>query len=157
MKVLMVCLGNICRSPLAEGILKDKAKKNNLNWEVDSAGISSYHAGDAPDPRSVEVAAKHGIDISTQRSRQFVMNDFEKFDKIYVMDDSNYDEIMLLADTDPQREKVELILKNVPECKDYCVPDPYWDDNGFENVFKMLDEACDKIIEDYKAKVGQEA
>ena len=157
MKVLMVCLGNICRSPLAEGILKDKAKKNNLDWEVDSAGTSSYHAGDAPDPRSVEVAAKYGIDISTQRSRQFVMNDFERFDKIYVMDDTNYDEIMLLADTDAQREKVELILKNVPECTDHCVPDPYWDDNGFENVFKMLDEACEKIIESYKAKIGQEA
>lgn len=149
MKILMVCLGNICRSPLAEGILKNKAISNNLDWEIDSAGTSSYHNGDLPDPRSIDVAKLHGIDIMDQRSRLFVKEDFDRFDLILAMDSSNYQNILRLAATDDQKEKVKLIMNYEKPGYNQAVPDPYWNNDGFEGVYQMLDRACDKIIEQH--------
>ena len=146
----MVCLGNICRSPLAEGILKSKAAARKLNWEVDSAGTSFWHAGEAPDPRSVEIAKKKGLDISNQKARQFLRKDFEKFDLILVMDSSNYQDVIALAGQEEQKQKVELIMNFVKPGYNQNVPDPYWDNDGFEKVYEMLDRACEKIIEKYQ-------
>ena len=146
MKILMVCLGNICRSPLAEGIMKQKVAETGLNWEIDSAGTSNYHIGERPDERSVHVAAKHGIDISAQRGRQFHFPDFENFDVIYVMDSANYNDVIRLAESDSEKKKVKLILNEVQPGFNQSVPDPYWDDDGFEKIYQMLDEACNQII-----------
>jgi len=138
----MVCLGNICRSPLAEGILKAKVDADFIY--VDSAGTSAFHRGELPDSRSIEVANKHGLDITNQRSRQFLATDFEIFDIIYVMDNANKNNVLALAKNMSDRNKVKLILnENHPE-KDLNVPDPYYD-NGFENVYQMLDKACTTI------------
>jgi len=143
-KILMVCLGNICRSPLAEGILQSKLD-NNL-FVVDSAGTSSYHIGNKPDPRSIAIAKKKGIDITQQQARQFVKQDFLDFDIIYAMDNSNYNNIIALAENDKQKSKVNLILNESYPERNLDVPDPYYGgDKGFENVFNMLDEACNKI------------
>jgi len=143
-KVLMVCLGNICRSPLAEGILKSKVSKDAVF--VDSAGTGAYHVGNLPDPRSIEVAAKYGIDITDQKARKFEVKDFDEFDFIYVMDDSNYQNILSLARNKDDEEKVKLILNEVDPDKNLNVPDPYYGgDQGFEKVYKMLDEACNFI------------
>lgn len=146
MKILMVCLGNICRSPLAEGILKHKITQHNLDWEVDSAGTGAYHAGELPDSRSIAVARKHGIDITDQRARQFKGSDFEEFDRIFVMDASNYRNVLSLAKTDEHRAKVEMIMNLVNPNWNQQVPDPYWGNDGFENVYQMLDEACERLI-----------
>ncbi len=147
MKILMVCLGNICRSPLAEGILQHKANKNNLNIEVDSAGTAAYHAGNLPDERSIEVANKYGIDLTNQRARQFGITDFQEFDVIYVMDAKNYNNILKLASTREDEQKVKLILNEIEPNSNSSVPDPYYGGkDGFENVYQMLDIASDKII-----------
>jgi protein-tyrosine phosphatase len=148
MKILMVCLGNICRSPLAEGILKHKITQHNLDWEVDSAGTGAYHAGDLPDSRSIAVAQKYGIDITDQRARQIKLSDFKEFDRIFVMDASNYRNVLSLAKTEAQKAKVELIRNLVKPDWNEQVPDPYWGDDGFENVYQMLDEACEMLIID---------
>lgn len=146
-RILMVCLGNICRSPLAEGILR--AKSTHLNLHVDSAGTISYHSGKLPDSRSIEIAKKNGIDITNQRSRKFEYADFENFDKIYVMDSSNYNDVMRLAKTQKDKDKVNMILNLVFPGENVDVPDPYYGgEKGFENVFNMLDEACTKIVEE---------
>lgn len=146
----MVCLGNICRSPLAEGILKYKASTNNLKWEIDSAGTSGWHSGEAPDTRSIEVAAKYGIDISKQFSRKFYGYDLEYFDIIYAMDINNYTDIVALAKNEQERSKVKLILNELNQNNEN-VPDPYFGgQDGFEDVFQMLNAACDKIILKYK-------
>jgi protein-tyrosine phosphatase len=142
----MVCLGNICRSPLAEGILKHKIKEHNLEWKVDSAGTSAYHAGNLPDDRSIAVGNLHGIDITDQRSRHFTIEDFEDFDKIFVMDASNYQNVLKLAKTDEQRDKVEMIMNLVNPNFNQQVPDPYWEKGGFENIYQMLDKACEQLI-----------
>tara|TARA_B100001564_G_scaffold312545_1_gene285510 strand:- start:3805 stop:4251 length:447 start_codon:yes stop_codon:yes gene_type:complete len=144
MKILMVCLGNICRSPLAEGILKKKAK--NLDLIIDSAGTANYHVGKNPDIRSIEIAEKHGIDIKNQIARQFTKNDFINFDVIYAMDKQNYYDIIKKASSKLEIEKVKLILSESNNNLD-CVPDPYYGGkNGFNDVYNMLDEACEKII-----------
>lgn len=145
----MVCLGNICRSPLAEGILKHKVTQQGLDWEIDSAGTGAYHVGELPDVRSIAVAKKYGIDLTSQRARQFKVADFDSFDKIYVMDASNYRNVVHLARNEADRTKVELIRNVVRPGWNEQVPDPYWNDNGFEEVFQMLDEACDYIIKQY--------
>lgn len=140
----MVCLGNICRSPLAEGILKSKVERSKVF--VDSAGTGSWHVGNEPDPRSVAVGKKYNIDITSQRGRQFSAKDFQDFDLIYVMDNSNLADVLALAENDAQREKVKLILDEVFPGENVDVPDPYTGGEiGFENVFKMLDEACEQI------------
>lgn len=139
MKILMVCLGNICRSPLAEGILQSKLTDG---FTVDSAGTGDWHIGNSPDERSIAVAKKYGIDISKQRARQFQLDDFEKFDLIFVMDQSNFENVLKLTKNDEQRQKVKLILG------DQNVPDPYYGgDEGFENVFQLLDEATDRFLD----------
>ncbi len=139
----MICLGNICRSPLAEGILKSKVSKNIT---VDSAGTAAWHSGSLPDKRSIAVAKKHGIDLTDQRARQFLVEDFDRFDLIYVMDKSNYVNVCRLAPNENALKKVELILNESHCGKDLEVPDPYYgEDDGFENVFQMLDEACNQI------------
>lgn len=139
MKILMVCLGNICRSPLAEGILQSKVAENVT---VDSAGTSGYHDGEQPDERSIEVARNHSIDITHQRSRKFTVADFDNFDMIYAMDDSNYHNIIGLSRNDEDVHKVKMILNEV-EPNNKNVPDPYYGGkDGFENVYQMLDKAC---------------
>lgn len=143
-KILMVCLGNICRSPLAEGILKSKV--NSTHFFIDSAGTSNFHDGDLPDSRSILIAKKYGIDITNQRSRPFKKNDFDVFDIIYVMDQSNYQNIINLARDEKDRKKVKLILSENASSKISEVPDPYYDsERGFDQVFKMLDEVCEII------------
>lgn len=146
MKILMVCLGNICRSPLAEGIMKAKALKYNLDVEVDSAGTAAYHVGELPDPRSMEVAMKNGIDISDQRARKFTVADFDRFDKIFAMDSQNYSDLANLARNNEHLEKLELILNMSQPGKNLTVPDPYYGGkDGFDNVFAMLDQACEVV------------
>jgi len=143
-KILMVCLGNICRSPLAEGILKSKLSLEK--YEVDSAGIGSWHIGSKPDQRSIDVASKNNLDISTQRGRQFQLSDFEKFDYIYAMDNSNYKDIINLAPNDQVKKKVDLILNELFENENVDVPDPYYGGiNGFEQVYEMLEKSCEMI------------
>lgn len=143
-KVLMVCLGNICRSPLAEGILKSKV--DSLKVQVDSAGTGHWHVGQAPDVRSIAVAQKNGLDISKQQGRQFKAADFDAYDYIFVMDKSNEENVLALAETDEQRTKVSMILETIFPNENVDVPDPYYGgDTGFDNVYKMLDEACDII------------
>ncbi len=143
-KILMVCLGNICRSPLAEGILCSKLPKDQ--FIVDSAGTGSWHIDRQPDERSIAVAKKHNIDISKQKGRQFAKNDFEAFDYIYVMDYSNYQDVIELAVNQEQKNKVKLILNELFPSENVDVPDPYYGvANGFEVVYQMLDETCDII------------
>lgn len=143
-KILMVCLGNICRSPLAEGILQSKLAEDQ--YLIDSAGTGNWHVGEMPDKRSIAIAHQYGIDISNQRARQFSVSDFDTFDYIYVMDTSNYKEVIKLAPTEEAKEKVKLILSEHPKHVGQEVPDPYFGgDEGFETVFQMLDEICDVI------------
>ena len=144
----MVCLGNICRSPLAQGILESKIKQYQLkNITVDSAGTGNWHSGSAPDTRSINIAKKNGIDISHQKARQFNTNDFNTFDKILVMDTTNYRSLLKLASSEEDIEKVKLILDYSFPNEKASVPDPYYGtNNGFENVYHLLDEACEKII-----------
>lgn len=141
MKILMVCLGNICRSPLAEGILRHLAMQRQLNWEIDSAGTGNWHVGDPPDPRSVKVAKKHGIDISGLRGRQFQAGDFGRFDSIYVMDLDNYRDVLRKAGSDADRSKVQLLLEHQQP-----VPDPWYDDALFEPVYHLIYDACERIV-----------
>ncbi len=152
-KILMVCLGNICRSPLAEGILASKLPKDN--FFVDSAGTGAWHSGNQPDARSIAVAKKHQLDISNQRARLFKVEDFETFDYIYVMDKSNFRDVIRLAENDAQKEKVEIILNELYPDENVDVPDPYYGiANGFEMVYQMLDEACEIIASKLKANHG---
>jgi protein-tyrosine phosphatase len=140
-KILMVCLGNICRSPLAEGILASKLPKDK--FIVDSAGTGSWHIGRQPDQRSISIAKKNKIDISGQKGRQFTESDFNTFDYIYVMDNSNYSDVIQLADNEKHTKKVQLILNELFPNENVDVPDPYYGvANGFEVVYKMLDETC---------------
>ncbi len=143
-KILMVCLGNICRSPLAEGILKSKLDSNK--YLVDSAGTGHWHIGNKPDQRSIEVANNHGLNINNQRGRQFSQKDFQEFDYIFVMDNSNKDNVLSLAQNDEDKQKVHLILDEIFPNENVDVPDPYYGgDQGFENVYQMLDQACNEI------------
>lgn len=143
-KVLMVCLGNICRSPLAQGILESKVNPDYVF--VDSAGTAGYHVGNSPDPRSIQVAQKNGLNIAHQTCRKFTAKDFDSFDQIYAMDSSNYQDILSLAKTDEHRQKVKMILNEIHPGSDKSVPDPYYGGNkGFDNVFNMLNDACEVI------------
>lgn len=140
----MVCLGNICRSPLAEGILKSKLIRANVI--IDSAGTGAYHIDQKPDIRSIAIAKINDIDITNQRARKFLVEDFDEFDLIYVMDRSNYRDVIALARNDDDIAKVKMILNEVFPNENLDVPDPYIGGNyGFKNVYKMLDEACDII------------
>lgn len=140
MKILMVCLGNICRSPLAHGVMEHLVKSKGLNWYVDSAGTGSWHIGHAPDSRSIQVAQTNGIDISGQRARQFQPTDFDTFDRIFVMDEENLKNVLAMAQNEDQKAKVSLLLGNE------VIPDPYWDNQLFEPVYQMIEQACQRII-----------
>lgn len=143
-KVLMVCLGNICRSPLAQGILESKLDEEK--YLVASAGTANYHIGKLPDSRSIAVAKKNGIDISNQRAAQFRASDFDTYDYIFTMDESNYENVITLAKTNSQKEKALLILNEITPESNAEVPDPYYGgDSGFDHVFELLDEACNQI------------
>jgi protein-tyrosine phosphatase len=150
-KILMVCLGNICRSPLAEGILASKLPTEK--FLVDSAGTGSWHVGHAPDKRSISTAQKNGLNIANQKGRQFSRADFDTFDYIFVMDNSNYNDVIHLAQNETQKNKVQLILNAIFPDENVDVPDPYYGvANGFNQVYQMLDEACDVIAEKLIAK-----
>lgn len=141
-KILMVCLGNICRSPLAEGIMRSKLGGQIL---IDSAGTGDWHAGEHPDRRAITVAKKHGVDISKLKARQVSPSDFDEFDLIFAMDESNFRNLQNLTSDSNQKSKIKMILG------DSDVPDPYWGDAAdFENVFQLLDAAIDKVIEQFK-------
>ena len=146
MKILFVCLGNICRSPLAKAIMANKAKGLHLDLEVDSAGFESFHRGDPADPRSVAVAAAHGIDLTGHIARMFNVRDFERFDRIYVMDRTNYHDVMGVARDSQDEEKVDYILNLLSPGENHPVPDPwYGGKDSFEKVYHLLDEACDVL------------
>ncbi|HEY9257623.1 low molecular weight protein-tyrosine-phosphatase [Chitinophaga sp.] len=142
MKILMVCLGNICRSPLAEGIMRHLANTKGLNWEIDSAGTGNWHVGHSPDHRSVKEAKKNGVDISGLRGRQFQIADFDTFDLIYVMDRSNYTDVLRKARNNADKAKVHFLLPEQQE-----VPDPWFDDALFAPVYKMIYKACENIAD----------
>ncbi|MBK6829162.1 MAG: low molecular weight phosphotyrosine protein phosphatase [Chitinophagaceae bacterium] len=143
----MVCLGNICRSPLAEGILQDKAFKAGLTWSIESAGTNHYHTGEAPHPLSQKVARLNGIDISQQRARRFVANDFAVYDKIYALAGDVMDEIKRIARHQFDPAKVDLLMNELYPGKDMDVPDPwYGPEPGYHEVYKLIDAACEAII-----------
>lgn len=148
MKILMVCLGNICRSPLAHGILQKKINEINLPWTVDSAGTSSFHSGELPDVRSIEVGKKNGIDITNQRSRQIISDDLKVFDLVVAMDSANYRDIRALAENADQESKVKLLLNFAHPNENRGVPDPYHH-GGFQSVYDMIEESIDALIKEY--------
>ena len=150
MKILMVCLGNICRSPLAEGILQHKVWLAGMKWSVESAGTNGYHTNEPPHPLSQKIAKKNGIDISKQRSRKFIADDFLNYDKIYAMADDVLDEMKRIAKNNYDASKVELLLNELLPGKNMDVPDPwYGPEAGYHQVYKMIDEACDAIVIKY--------
>jgi protein-tyrosine phosphatase len=149
----MVCLGNICRSPLAEGVLRHKLLEEGITHvTVDSAGTSGHHSGENPDSRSVRNAKKNGVDISALVSRKFSAMDFDKFDRIYVMDQSNYRDVMSLARTPQDRKKVDLFLNISSPGKNKAVPDPwYGGEEGFQRVFDLVHETCCVLVNELKS------
>lgn len=147
MKILMVCLGNICRSPLADGLLRKKVNENQMDVFVDSAGTANYHVGEKPDHRMIATAKSFGVDLNDLRARQFVVKDFDEFDLIYVMDKSNYNNVIHLAGNTDDKQKVRLILNELEPEMNLEVPDPYYGgEQGFIDVFKLLDKTTDIIL-----------
>ena len=156
MKILMVCLGNICRSPLAEGIMRDKIKKAGLDWIVDSAGTANYHTGSPPHHLSQKVAKLHGIDIWEQCCRQFTKEDMINFDKIYVMDGDNYSDVKRISRELWNKDKVDYLLNELYPFENRDVPDPwYGGEEDYHKVYEMIDAACKKIIENYSEAVSK--
>ncbi|NCC72259.1 MAG: low molecular weight phosphotyrosine protein phosphatase [Sphingobacteriia bacterium] len=154
MKILMVCLGNICRSPLAEGILRQKIQQRGLNAVVSSSGTGNYHIGEPADPRMIATALKHDVDISGHRARQFKANDFDRYDIIYVMDDSNYRNVIKLARNDDDKIKIHMIMDVAEPGKNLNVPDPYFSGiEGFELVFDLLNMVCEKIADNIENQI----
>jgi protein-tyrosine phosphatase len=150
MKILMVCLGNICRSPLAEGVLKHKAREAGLDWTVESAGTNGYHIGEAPHHLSQKVARLNGIDICEQRARRFVKADFDRYDKIYAMAEDVMDDIRRIAIEKYDAAKVDLFLNELYPGKNASVPDPwYGTEPGYHEVYKLINETCEAIIRKY--------
>jgi len=146
----MVCLGNICRSPLAEGIMQSKIAQHELDWTVDSAGTSGHHDGQKPDIRSIKIAQKNGLDITNQRSRKLIAKDLEEFDLVCVMDSSNYINVRMLSRNSAHHKKIQLIMNFSQPDRNVNVTDPYYGDEGFDRVYEMLEEACDAIIDQHK-------
>ena len=150
MKILMVCLGNICRSPLAEGILEHKAKAAGLNWTVESAGTNGYHTGEPPHHLSQKVARLNGIDICGQRARRFVKEDFQRYDKIYAMATDVIEDMKHIGRDQYDASRVDLFLNELHPGKNMSVPDPwYGPEPGYHEVFKLIEATCEKIIEKY--------
>ncbi len=152
MKILMVCLGNICRSPLAQGILEQKIRAYGLDWVVDSAGTGRFHVGDGPDQRSIDKAMEYGINIVNQKARQIELEDLDRFDLILTMDSSNYQNVSALAKDKSHRDKIKLILNYVYPERNMAVPDPYYN-GGFQKVYDLLDEALDGLIESFSVSL----
>lgn len=152
MKILMVCLGNICRSPIAHGIMQTKIDAFDLPWYVDSGGTGDWHVGQLPDARAIKEARNNGIDITNQRARHFNVNDFEAFDFILTMDTQNYNDVCRLAPSEEAKKKVHMIMNFASPNKNIPVPDPYYD-NRFSLVYEMLDETIEKFIEVYSERV----
>ena len=151
MKILFVCLGNICRSPLAQGILEAKARAAGLNWEIDSAGTNGYHIGEAPHKLSQKVAALNGVDISMQRARRFVQDDFNTYDKIYVMADEVYKDAQKVGGIDFDESKIDFFLNELEPGSNMDVPDPwYGDEDGYHECYDLINRTCDIIIKKYK-------
>lgn len=147
MNILMVCLGNICRSPMADGLMRKKVSNHKLQVTVDSAGTANYHVGGAPDTRMTATARNKGVDISGLKARQFEVTDFDTFDVIYVMDQSNYANVVRLARNESDIQKVEPILDLLPDVNETEVPDPYYGgQDGFEHVYDLLDKSTDIIL-----------
>ncbi|NVN94958.1 MAG: low molecular weight phosphotyrosine protein phosphatase [Bacteroidetes bacterium] len=148
MKILILCHGNICRSPMAEGILKHKLKQQGKNILVESAGFESYHIGDKPDERTIQTLQKHQINILGKRARLFKKNDFDEFDKIYFMDDNNFLYAKKIARNSEDLKKLDYIMNVLEPKNNIQVPDPYYGGKeGFDSVYKMLDMACQKIAD----------
>jgi protein-tyrosine phosphatase len=143
MKILMICLGNICRSPLAEGIMQHLSDEQGLGWEIDSAGTGDWHVGEGPHRGSVQVARQFGLDISKQVCRQFKMSDFDEFDLLLVMDKSNLSNVLSMARNEADAAKVKLLLN------DKEVPDPYYDHTQFEPVYRLIEGGCKDVIREY--------
>ncbi|HEY2727974.1 MAG TPA: low molecular weight protein-tyrosine-phosphatase [Parafilimonas sp.] len=151
MKILMVCLGNICRSPLAEGVLEDKAAKAGLNWKVDSAGTSNYNIGEPPHRLSQKIAKMHGINISNQICRQFEKEDMLRFDKIYAMDNEVYNDIKKMSGELWDASKTDLLMNEIYPGENVDVPDPwYGTEKDYHLAYEMIDKACNEIIEKFK-------
>ncbi|MFI5162053.1 MAG: low molecular weight protein-tyrosine-phosphatase [Sphingobacteriales bacterium] len=146
MKILMVCLGNICRSPMAEGIMQHLVDQQGLGWQIDSAGTGGWHVGEGPDKRSVRTAHKNGVDISKQKCRQFDKDDFKNFDHIYVMDKHNLSDVLAMTPDEKAVDKVKLLMGNRE------VPDPYYDEDLFEPVFELIEIGCEAIIRELTAR-----
>jgi protein-tyrosine phosphatase len=147
MKILMVCLGNICRSPLAHGIMEHLVQQNDLNWEIDSAGTGGWHVGQPPDRRSIGIAKKYGLDISLQTCRKFDVIDFEKFDQILVMDHTNLQDVKAMARNEAEQNKISLFMK------DSIVPDPYYNDDQFDPVYQMIEKRCKEFLYEYTSGI----
>jgi protein-tyrosine phosphatase len=155
MKILMVCLGNICRSPLAEGILRHKAQSAGLDWTIESAGTNGYHVGEPPHRLSQKVAKLNGIDICSQRSRKFTSEDFDRFDKLYAMSSDVIDEMKFIAKKKFDASKVDLLMNELYPGRDMDVPDPwYGPEPGYHDVYEMINKACDKIINRYSNQLA---
>ena len=158
MRILMVCLGNICRSPIAEGVLRHKVRQQGLNWTVASAGTESYHVGEPPHRFSQKICLEHGIDISDLIATRFTQADFRNYDKIYAFADDVYREIMVIGGPAADRSKVDYFLNELYKgtsegliSKNESVPDPYYgNEEGYRLVFNLIEKTCNRIIENYK-------
>ncbi len=147
MKILVVCLGNICRSPMAEGVLRHKFEEAGVDVDIDSAGTGDFHIGEGPDKRAVAHMDKNGHDISKLRARQFTVSDFDTYDEIYVMDESNYENVIALARNDSDKKKVDLFMNLSHPGENIDVPDPYFGgESGFQKVYEMLSQSADVLI-----------
>ena len=154
MNILLVCLGNICRSPLAEGILRDKIEKAGLDISVDSAGTANYHVGEPPHKNTIRVAAENGLNINNLKARQFSVNDFDAFDIIYVMDSSNHADVISMSKDHKHQGKVRYFLNELKEGSNDNVPDPWFGGyDGFQEVYRLIDKTCDRIIERLKTEI----
>lgn len=146
MQILMVCLGNICRSPMAEGVMRQKIEKYHLNASVDSCGTAAYHVGQSPDIRGIQTLKKYNIDIAQLQGRQFQSSDFDTFDEIFVMDTENLSDILKKARNQKEKEKVRLLMDEIHPGMQKIVPDPYYGNlNDFETTYELIEKACEKI------------
>jgi protein-tyrosine phosphatase len=149
MQIMFVCLGNICRSQMAEGIASIKVAEMKLNWDFESSGTGAWHVGEKPDRRAMKTTAGHGIDISNQRAQQFRQQDFDNFDWIVPMDTSNHRDILNMARDETDKSKVRMMVDFLYPGENISIPDPYYND-GFEDVFALLVRSIDQMIEELK-------